>query len=297
VEFREVTERESPTAADVGAVVVTHHPDRAFSSRLDRYRIQVACTVVVDNGSDDSERQILETLAADRGTHVIANADNLGVATALNQGVRWLRDQGFQWALLFDQDTEADAHIVKTLLDAYAGAEDHEAIAVIGSNYRNEDGVPQYPCPQGARWIRRKTVITSGSLVSIRVFDRIGGFRDDLFIDHVDHEYCLRAAARGFKTIMACRPGMTHAIGHTVRRRVAGVNVERSVHAARRYYYNSRNHVILTREFAFREPLWVIKLTLSKMRELAMMCLFDDDKWGKLKSAAKGYWDGMRAPL
>ena len=86
---------------------------------------------------------------------------------------------------------------------------------------------------------------------------------------------------------------MSHVIGDAVRRRVAGMTVERSVHSPLRYYYGSRNHVVMSREFVVKEPVWVLKLSLSKCRELVMMFLFDDDKLAKLKHAMRGYVDGI----
>ena len=72
--------------ADVCAVVVTYHPDPGFPDRLDRVRPQVGRVVVVDNGSSPPAREMLRN-AAGPDVELILNDANLGVATALNQGV------------------------------------------------------------------------------------------------------------------------------------------------------------------------------------------------------------------
>ena len=281
-------------AEEIGAVVVTYHPDAAFASRVAACAKQVADTVIVDNASNESVRRLLAELALDEGIHLLQNEKNLGVATALNQGVRWLRERGYRWALLLDQDTVPSDHMVEILIDVYHAVDEPEHIAVVGSNYSGQDGAPAYRCRGNeSRWMTRKTVITSGSLISMRVFDLIGPFRDDLFIDHVDHEYCLRAASRGFKTIMTCRPAMTHVIGEKARRRIAGFVIATSVYSPERHYYKGRNHVIMTRAFLFQHPLWVMKLFVSKARDMVLMCLFDDQRMAKLKSTALGYVHGV----
>lgn len=279
---------------DVGAIVVTWQPDQEFAVRARACSKQVAQTVIVDNASSESVRRMLAGLAECEGIHLLQNEENLGVATALNQGVRWLRDQGYRWVLLLDQDTVPSDCMVETLIDAYQAVDEPEFIAVIGSNYSGEDGTPVYGCPGNERrWMAKKTVITSGSLISLKVFDLVGPFRDDLFIDHVDHEYCLRAASHGFKTIMACKPAMTHVIGEKARYRIAGFVIETSVHSPERHYYKGRNHVIMTRAFLFQHPLWLLKLCISKIYNIALICLFDDQRIAKLRQTALGYFHGV----
>ena len=101
-----------PTArAPVCAIVVTYHPDRDIADRLERILAQVDATFVVDNGSSDAELRMLRDAAAGRAVTLLCNHENLGVATALNVGVRRALADGFTWALLLDQDTDADPDI------------------------------------------------------------------------------------------------------------------------------------------------------------------------------------------
>ncbi|MCV5902536.1 hypothetical protein OFN63_41200, partial [Escherichia coli] len=54
---------------------------------------------------------------------------------------------------------------------------------------------------------------TSGSLVDIAAFDRIGPFRDDYFIDAVDLEWCFRAWSRSYSCWIARAVAMEHTVG------------------------------------------------------------------------------------
>ena len=60
---------------------------------------------------------------------------------------------------------------------------------------------------------RRKTIITSGNLLSLRAFDTIEPFMDDFFVDHVDNEYYLMARAKGYYVIVTSKPIMEHRLG------------------------------------------------------------------------------------
>ena len=54
--------------------------------------------------------------------------------------------------------------------------------------------------------------ITSGSLMPVEIFDRCGWFEEDLIIDRVDDEYCLRVRSMGY-TIALCRGGVSASFG------------------------------------------------------------------------------------
>lgn len=91
----------------VAAVVVAHHPDPGFASRLARVATQVAAVIVVDNHSSPPVRDHL----ADAGVvhaELIENARNEGIGRALNHGVQRAAARGFRWVLTLDQDTAVD---------------------------------------------------------------------------------------------------------------------------------------------------------------------------------------------
>ena len=180
----------------VCAVVVTYHPDHDFPARLSRIVPQVAATFIVDNGSSDAEMAMLRDVAAGGAVTLVCNLENLGVATALNIGVRRAIALGFTWALLLDQDTEVDHDMVERLVGTHASCPDADRIAIVGSRFRDTKGQSSEPIRLDARgdlWEEVESVITSGSLLSLRAYSAIAPFRDEFFIDYVDTEFCLRA--------------------------------------------------------------------------------------------------------
>src|SRR5437762_5458329 len=183
-----------PTRENVCAVVVTYFPEGDLLSRLQRLRPQVAQVVVVDNGTTGEAANSLQAAESELRITLIRNGCNLGIATALNQGAQWAAEQGYQWILTLDQDTESDPTMVESLTSVYRSCEFAEKVAVVGPNFRQAfNNKPFYEFAEvGERSYRElKTVITSGSLTSLRAFQVIGGFREDFFIDCVDLEYCL----------------------------------------------------------------------------------------------------------
>lgn len=72
----------------------------------------------------------------------------------------------------------------------------HGTQVLIGGNYWNTHAQRHFLHARRALLFReRKTLITSGMLIPLSLFGKIGMFREDYFIDSVDHEFCLRARA------------------------------------------------------------------------------------------------------
>ena len=64
-----------------------------------------------------------------------------------------------------------------------------------------------------ADFVQISHCISSGMIISTRYFDEIGPFRDDLFIDWVDNEWCWRANNLGFKIIGSGKVFLEHKMG------------------------------------------------------------------------------------
>lgn len=277
------------------AVVVTYYPDKGFVGRFAVIAEQVGCIVIVDNGSDPLAVDMLNHFSLRSNVQLILNQDNLGVATALNQGVRCAKSRGYRWALTFDQDTAPGGRMVETLMGVYANFDRGEKLAVLGSNYTTEGNVKRQPSEVDDcySWIEKRNVITSGSLISIAAFDVIGSFRDGFFIDHVDTEYCLRARSKGFKIILTRMPIMQHAIGAGSTHLLLWRRTGTTNHSPLRRYYNARNLFVLVREYFFREPIWAISTLYSWTKALVLVCLFERERFTKLKSMASGILHGL----
>jgi rhamnosyltransferase len=281
---------------NVCAVVVAYHPDEGLEKRIDGISEQVDRVVIVDNHSSAEKGGVIDRISEKEGMHLIRNAGNLGVAAALNEGMLWARQHGYPWAFLFDQDSV----LVEGALDALAGVlksyGETGSLAVLGCNYRDVNtGMVHYPdeSASGIAWRERKTVITSGSMVSVRVYNDIGPFRDAFFIDHVDDEYCLRARRRGYKVISTCKPLMLHSVGAATMHKLLWKRPGTTNHAPFRRYYMTRNHIILIKEYCAVEPRWVYDTVHSRMKSLVLMCLFEKQRPAKIRNVLKGFIHGV----
>jgi rhamnosyltransferase len=285
----------------VCALLVTYHPDEGLPARLARILPQVRLTVVVDNGSGGEAAGMLTGLAALPDVALIANGENLGIARALNLGIRHALAEGAAWVLLVDQDTEVDDDIVAKLMAVAESHPDRSRLAVVGSRFRDTRGRRADSMRLEARgdsWQAVESVITSGSLLALDVYLAIGPFRDEFFIDYVDTEYCYRARAAGYHVIETVEPLMSHTIGAPTQHRVLGRTKWTTNHSADRRYYMARNNTVLLREYGTsRSRGWRYRSVARCFRLCKRIAWFERDKVAKIVAVIDGWWDGVRGNM
>jgi len=288
---------QEPARRQVCGVLVAHHPDSGFDGRLKRVIPQVHAVIIVDNGSSDESLRMLRGLSDCASVTLICNPENLGIAQALNAGIRRALAQGYSWVLLLDQDTQVDEDMVDQLLATQASCVDRDRVAAVGSRFRDTTGRSVEPLRLDARgddWEEVESIITSGSLLSLRAYAAVGPFREDFFIDHVDTEYCYRARAAGYRVIETTRPLMSHTVGAPTSHRLLWSTTWTTNHSPDRRYYMARNNTVLLREYwtPGRAP-WLWKSIVRCLRLCKRIAYFEQDKITKIAAVAQGWWDGV----
>ena len=287
-----ISHKSLPVKENLCAVVTTYNPDSNFEERLLQIRKQVADLVIVDNNSNPQVIKLLNEISDKYGIHIIFNSDNLGVATALNQGIRWAKINNYFWVILFDQDSLVSADMVNILCDCYKTFEGREQIGIIGPGYSYDEIIPS-PTSNINEYKEVKSIITSGSLFSISLFDELGPFIDDLFIDFVDIEYCLRARVKGFKVIKLESHLMQHRIGSEKKHRLIWKEIGTSNHPPLRRYYMIRNNIIVVKKYFLIDPKWAINSLFNAIKSTLSVFFFEKQKFRKLRYFALGVVDGL----
>ena len=142
-------------------------------------------------------------------------------------------------------------------------------------------------------WQEINLVLTSGTLMSIPIFQKVGTFREDLFIDSVDIEYCFRLRSNGYRIIMATHPGMTHSLGDSEVIRFMGMTGALWHHPPYRNYYIARNTLLITRKYFMKDTAWVLSnLGHTGFRLLATI-LFEQEKIANIKYIGEGLYHGL----
>jgi len=194
----------SPVAASaprVIAVVPTFHPDDGVVGRLRDLARQVDRVIVVDDGSGPSADAALADAAAS-GIEVHRLERNSGIAAALNTGVRVALDDGADYVVNVDQDTDLPEDYVGIALGIFARANAVTRLGIVAVDAVNgAPALPTWVSPEGFGLVPE--AIQTGFVISRECLEHGGLFDERLVIDCVDTEYCLRVRDRGFRIAVA----------------------------------------------------------------------------------------------
>lgn len=288
--------RRAPTPHNICAIVVTYHPDEGLPERIERILGQVDKVVIVDNHSSETCLAMIKKISAHLEIHLILHDENLGIATALNQGIRYAIDCGYTWALTLDQDTVPYQTMIQNLISAYHDCPFKEKVGIVGPNFQeNNTGKTllhdsEY---ENNSWLAMNEVITSGNLLCIPIFEKIGSFRDDFFIDCVDLEYCLRLRANGYRIIVATKIGMIAFLGNAKVQKFLWRTVMPYHYPPLRYYYKTRNGLLLAQEYFWKEIAWSLSRLTMPIRDGLRITLFEDNKILKLGYICLGIYHAL----
>jgi len=279
----------TPEIANTAALIISFYPDEKFAGRLKRLTSQFPAVFWVDNtpgATVDNEHQ------HEPRVHYLSRNLNAGLATALNMGCEAALDEGYKWAVTFDQDSDVtDDFLVQQIA---CWKQSNPRTFALGCNYSDGTNTEEAPrFREGRQIVVCPTVITSGCLMSLSAWKALGGFRDDYYIDGVDHELCLRGRKRGFTVARHGRVLMKHRIGE----RSANHKIFPYLHPPMRKYYAIRNGIRNIIQYSSSEPVWAARKCATLAWEVLAALLFEPDKRRKSRAMFRGLHDGVRAKM
>ena len=281
------------------AIIVTYHPTDEIVENIEVLDSQVDKIIIVDNGSGVTTKNLLDNLAKRHSkANVIFLEDNLGIAAALNIGVKKAKADGYQWVITFDQDSQVTPLMIDTMLRAYDAYPNKEMVASLSPRYKNKENgevcsstFTSASCAS-LPYAETLEVMTSGNLVKLSVFDTVGYFNEALFIDSVDIEHCLRCVSQGYKILEVKNAILLHSAGFPSWHKLFWKRVITSNHFPLRRYYITRNSIYVYKKFILKQPIWVIISFCKFLKRLILMIIFENERNKKLSATFWGVLDG-----
>jgi rhamnosyltransferase len=269
--------------AGVVAIVVTYSSDLAHLVGSLRVLARQCTIVVVDNFTQGAPRDRIRVVCDQTGAVWLPVGDNLGVAHALNHNIVRARERAASDILLMDDDSMPSQSLVADLLEAGKLSPKQPVVASacsIGadgkdlSNRTAEAAITLTPCSK---------LTSSETLISVTVFDWVGAFDDQLFIDCVDFEWCWRALASGVPLVLCNQDTIQHRLGRGAR---FGLRIPSPI---RRYYqYRNVSRMINCSKAPMR---WRLSQLIKLPVKLVLIALLADRRFERLRYAAKGWSD------
>ncbi|WP_439662567.1 glycosyltransferase [Lentzea sp. HUAS TT2] len=272
----------------ITAIATAYHPDQRLLAVVEAARASCTEVLVVDNTPGGAE-----LLSGDlpEGVRVLRPAGNLGLAGALNLGIREM-SPGSEAVLLLDQDSVLSGEVVGLLVahldDPTIGAAAPAPWDAVRESYIDPRTRLR---PEVADL---DAVITSGMVVRRSLLDELGGFREDFFVDCVDQDFCLKLRRTGMRIVQDKRVKLPHSLGEVREHRFLIGHVRVTHHPKWRLYWVIRNGVLLVKENLRRSPVWCLTSVLIMVRWALLTALYEKPRGARLRAMWHGLRDGVK---
>lgn len=273
----------------IAAVATAYHPDDRLTAVVESALETCTRVVVVDN-TPGAEPTVAEKLSDPRVT-VLRSGQNVGLAGALNAGIRELSGDDAEAVLLLDQDSVLPGDVV-TALAAYL---EDATIGIAAPTPWDAAHDSSYDTLAALRSevADRTDVITSGMLIRRSALDRVGAFREDFFVDFVDIDFCLRLRRAGLRIVQDQRLKLPHSLGDRRVHRLGPLRIQVVHYPVWRLYWIARGASMLLRENVVRDPMWSLKAVLFLASWTWRTAAFEDSRVRHLSALARGMRDGL----
>lgn len=272
----------------VGAVVILYNPDQFVIENIKSYTNQVTELFIIDN-SENPNQLIKEFSDSIKHSEYIFNNENLGVASGLNKGAERAMLKGCSYLLTMDQDSLAPHNLVKSLLSEVNRIENFGLISPLHSNIFDT-----HKKLQNIGISKVNTVMTSGNLISLEAYKKVGGFNESYFIDYVDVEYCLRLLSHKYNVYRLNNVVLKHKEANLSEKIIFNLKFYPTNNAPFRWYYKTRNLLYLRDNYRKMHFL-IIKSELSiYFKNVIKILLFEQFKWLKIKMIVSGIMDYIK---
>jgi rhamnosyltransferase len=254
--------------SEILAIVVSFNGQAKTLETVEQLRRFVGHVLVVDNGSDLTSVTLLGKYDGSAAVSVMFLPENRGIGYGLNMGVDKARQCGYRWLLTMDQDSYVDDGMIEKYKDYVLRHADSLCLTPTlilngDTNVHSNEDVGY--------------AITSGNLVRIDVFDRVGLYDEQLFIDGVDFDFSLRVRKAGLKICRVVDGMMRHELGQSHGR---GGILKRfhTFHSPVRRYYMYRNLLVLVERYGRLFPSFICRLIASHLIYLVTILFFGKDR-------------------
>lgn len=235
--------------------MTVYHPTHGTLQRLLQALEPVWRVVIVKNDPPDVDRAWWAEQCVGRGNwRVMQMPGNAGIAAAINAGAQVLEKEGAQYLWLFDQDSQPRPNALGAILhtlgqESTEGSLGTAAVVPLVHDAHSRQALPYLVALPDGRIVARPheavtqvlAAISSGMLIPIHAWHRIGPMNEAFFMDHVDTEWCLRAVHQGYGIRVCPHAIIDHELGERQSTRLAGVQIARRVRKPGRTYTMIKN--------------------------------------------------------
>lgn len=263
----------------IAGAVVLYEPTDEDISNINSYIDDLDILYVMDNSSKRNDSR----LPKNKKIEYIFNNGNLGIAKPLNDAAELARKNNIGWLLTMDQDTSFKKDVLKKMKEKISETDCHN-IGIITpwhkTKLKKDKPIEEIDYPLD--------VMTSGNLLNLEVHKTLGGFKEWLFIDGVDIEYCLNLHKNNYKIMRLNYLEIDHNLGDIFYRKFLWKDLLVTNHSPIRRYYQMRNYHYIRDMYINSDEKFCKILVKFKTIILAVL-LYENNKKEKIKAFIDGY--------
>lgn len=282
----------------IGALIVTFNPDiKRLVKNITAVHPQTDLLVIVDNGSEN--RNEIKRVADQFSISFLNLFSNQGIASAQNQGIKYLAELKCKWMLTLDQDSVIPANLVEEFRNSKYFIDSNTGI--IAAQYDDPNWTEtqrSFKLETDAMATKKTMVIASGNLVRYEAWVKSGGYDEWMFIDQVDFDFCARVILSGYNIWQLNGVIMEHEVGKVIQKPVLAKILlfpKKAIfgdHSAFREYYIQRNTIVYSKRYPeFRRHRLQSLVSLIQSRRILV---YSGPHIPKLLAAWKGILDGIK---
>ncbi|MDB4903548.1 MAG: putative glycosyltransferase [Mucilaginibacter sp.] len=271
--------------------VILYNPKIFVFKNIESYLDHLDVLYVIDN-SEIIDIQFVTALKLINSKIVyVPQNKNVGIASALNIAARLAINSKYNWLLTMDQDSYFyDGEFFDIWI---TNIDNDNKIGLLAASYTNE--YDQWQKVYSNNFNEIHFAVTSGNIINLEAWSFTKGFEDKLFIDEVDHDYCLKLRKHKYKILTSKKVFIGHMIGefHETKNKNVGEKKKLILHNPSRYYYMSRNVLYLCKKYFFTDVKFVLLRFYYLIKMLGKMILIYPEKLTYLKFFFRGIRDFM----
>jgi rhamnosyltransferase len=269
------------------ACVILYNPKKEDIANILTYVNKVKKVYVFDNTEGKNNENLFQNY---ENVSYFWDKENKGIAIRLNEGCKKAIAENFDYLLTMDQDSSFIEEKIDLYFNAILDFKEKEKVAVYGLEYNAND-----INNTTSEYNEVDHLITSASILNLKLYHEIGGFDENLFIDGVDIEYCYSALSKGFKNIKFGRIFFNHTLGiRTKRGSVFTLYLFKkyvAVHSSLRVYYMQRNMLYIKNKYGKLLPEIIHKFVKNQKHHISKNIKYSNEFFTVLKYKRKAFDD------
>jgi len=289
-------------------IVVTYNPDMNRLAALFNSLSLFEVVQLVDNNSDNID-EIKLLCSKYENIKPCFLASNVGLAEAQNKAVERLGNNvsNDKFILLLDQDSVPLDDCIEVLhqyaTSLIAGG---VRLGVIGPALSDSYSDSRFGFIKNGRRRYKQTsknhtfecdgINSSGSLIPLAVWQELNGNNSELFIDHVETDWCFRVIAAGYVCYGTFDALLSHSMGESTIKYWLFGQKSMPDRAPKRHYYLFRNSMFLQKQ-KYVPRVWKLANIVKLLFTVCYFSLFSQQKVNHFKNMWIGLSDGLRGRL